>query len=68
MGARFKRTKILATVGPATNGYEQIEAMVRAGANGFRLNFSHATYESAGCNRQTRGYFAGLARSENPTG
>jgi len=43
----FKRAKILATVGPATDSYEQIEAMVKAGVNGFRLNFSHATVEQA---------------------
>ncbi len=42
-----KRAKILATVGPATDSYEQIEQMVRAGVNGFRLNFSHATQEQA---------------------
>ncbi len=43
----FKRAKILATVGPATDSYEKIEAMVKAGVNGFRLNFSHATEEQA---------------------
>lgn len=43
----FKRAKILATVGPATDSYEQIEAMVKAGVNGFRLNFSHATQDQA---------------------
>ena len=43
----FKRAKILATVGPATDSYEQIEAMVRAGVNGFRLNYSHASQEQA---------------------
>lgn len=41
----IKRTKILATVGPATNSYHSIHAMVKAGVNGFRLNFSHGTYE-----------------------
>jgi pyruvate kinase len=41
----FKRTKILATVGPATNSYEMILDMLRAGVNGFRLNFSHGTYQ-----------------------
>lgn len=41
---KFKRTKILATVGPATNSYESIHAMVKAGVNGFRLNFSHGDY------------------------
>lgn len=41
----YKRAKILATVGPATNSYEQIEKLVLAGVNGFRLNFSHGTQE-----------------------
>jgi pyruvate kinase len=43
----FKRTKILATVGPASSTLEQIEAMIRGGANGFRMNFSHATFDTA---------------------
>ncbi len=41
----YKRAKILATVGPATHNYEAIEAMIKAGVNGFRLNFSHGTHE-----------------------
>lgn len=41
----FKRAKILATVGPATNSYEHILNMVKSGVNGFRLNFSHGSYE-----------------------
>lgn len=45
MTAIFKRTKILATVGPSVDSYEQIEAMARAGVNGFRLNFSHAQHD-----------------------
>jgi pyruvate kinase len=43
--SKFKRTKIIATVGPATNNYESILAMIEAGANGLRLNFSHGTHE-----------------------
>ncbi len=39
----FKRTKIVATVGPATHSYDKIEALIKAGANGLRLNFSHGT-------------------------
>lgn len=42
---QFKRTKIIATVGPATNDYTSILALLKAGANGFRLNFSHGNYE-----------------------
>ena len=45
MSAVFKRTKILATLGPPTNNYEMIEGMANAGTNGFRLNFSHGSYE-----------------------
>lgn len=42
---KFKRTKIIATVGPATDSYEAVLQMIKAGANGIRLNFSHGTYE-----------------------
>lgn len=41
----FKRAKILATLGPSTNSYESIEKLIAAGVNGFRLNFSHGSYE-----------------------
>ncbi len=42
--ADFKRTKIIATVGPSTHNYKSILALLKAGANGFRLNFSHGDY------------------------
>jgi len=45
MSTIFKRSKILATLGPPTNNYDAIEALARAGVNGFRLNFSHGSYE-----------------------
>jgi pyruvate kinase len=48
----FKRTKILATLGPATGNYESIEALAAAGVNGFRFNFSHGNYEER--NEQTQ--------------
>jgi pyruvate kinase len=41
----FKRTKIIATVGPSVNSYEAIYKLIEAGANGLRLNFSHGTNE-----------------------
>jgi pyruvate kinase len=41
----FKRTKIIATVGPATDSYEKIHGLIAAGVNGLRLNFSHGTFE-----------------------
>lgn len=41
-----KKTKILATIGPASNNKESIEGLILAGVNAFRLNFSHGTHES----------------------
>lgn len=43
--SKFKRTKIIATIGPATNSYEAILELLKVGANGLRLNFSHGTDE-----------------------
>lgn len=43
--AKFKRTKIIATVGPATDSYESVLGLITTGANGIRLNFSHGTHE-----------------------
>ncbi|QKF83115.1 pyruvate kinase [Halarcobacter ebronensis] len=40
-----KKTKIIATLGPASNSIEMIEGLIKAGANVFRLNFSHGTHE-----------------------
>ena len=39
-----KKTKIVATVGPASNNKEMLLKLARAGANVFRLNFSHGTH------------------------
>ena len=39
------RTKIVATVGPASDTYEKLLALVKAGVNVFRLNFSHGAHE-----------------------
>lgn len=41
MAVIFKRTKILATIGPATHSPEMVHKLIEAGVNGFRLNFSH---------------------------
>jgi len=41
-----RRTKIVATIGPATSGDAAIRDLVTAGVDVFRLNFSHGTHES----------------------
>lgn len=40
-----KKTKIVATLGPACGTKEIIKDMIDAGVNVFRVNFSHADYE-----------------------
>jgi len=42
---RARRTKIIATLGPASSDEAMIEALFRAGADVFRLNFSHGSHE-----------------------
>jgi pyruvate kinase len=39
------KTKILATLGPATQGVEEIRQLILAGIDGVRLNLSHGSYE-----------------------
>lgn len=45
MSRLFKRTKILATIGPSTNSAEKVEEIIMAGVNGCRLNCSHGSNE-----------------------
>ncbi len=40
-----KKTKIVATLGPATSSKDVLRDMLRAGVNVFRINFSHANYD-----------------------
>lgn len=40
----FKKTKIVATIGPASRNKETLAELIKAGANVFRLNFSHGTH------------------------
>lgn len=42
---RQKKTKIVATLGPATSKKEVLRDMINAGVDVFRINFSHADYE-----------------------
>ena len=42
----MRRTRILATIGPASNSVESVRALMAAGVDAFRLNFSHGTRET----------------------
>ncbi|WP_136482201.1 pyruvate kinase [Cognatitamlana onchidii] len=44
MSTILKKTKIVATLGPATSSKEVLKGMLEEGANVFRINFSHADY------------------------
>src|SRR5690554_3949042 len=50
---RRKKTKIVATLGPATSNEEIIREMILEGVDVFRINFSHAKYDIAKKNIQT---------------
>ncbi len=41
----YRRTKIVATIGPSSGDRKTIKRLIRAGVNVFRLNMSHGTYE-----------------------
>ena len=45
MSGKRKKTKIVATLGPATNDREILKEMIEHGVDVFRINFSHANYE-----------------------
>ncbi|MCU0441378.1 MAG: pyruvate kinase [Bacteroidia bacterium] len=41
----YNRTKIVATIGPATSSYEMLKAIIDEGVDVCRLNFSHGSYD-----------------------
>ncbi len=41
---KFNRTKIIATIGPATSSYENLKSIIQEGVDVCRLNFSHGSY------------------------
>src|ERR1700757_3226265 len=43
---RMRHTKIIATVGPASDSDAMLDALIAAGAGIMRLNFSHGTHDS----------------------
>lgn len=45
MNVKFTKTKIVATVGPASNSREKLLELIQAGVDVFRLNFSHGSHE-----------------------
>lgn len=45
IGSKSRKTKIVATVGPASSAPDRVRQLILAGANVFRLNFSHGSHE-----------------------
>ena len=54
----MRKTKIICTLGPKTDDAETLRAMIHAGMNVARLNFSHDTYE----NQKKRGDRNGIKK------
>ena len=44
---RFKRTKVICTIGPATESFSMLKQMQKAGMNVARINMSHSDHKSA---------------------
>ncbi len=59
---RRRRTKIIATLGPSSSAPLQLEKLIAAGADVFRINMSHSSHE------ELRAYVAALRKLENKYG
>src|ERR1700694_5744535 len=42
---KFRRTRIVATIGPASSDPKVVRRLIHAGVDVFRVNFSHATHD-----------------------
>ena len=62
MSSITKRTKIVATLGPASSDKETITQLIEAGANVLRLNFSHGTHED---HKQVKEYIREIGREKD---
>lgn len=58
---RWRRTKIIATIGPATDSEKSIRDLIRSGVNVFRLNMSHSDHDTH------RKVFQRIRRAEKKT-
>jgi len=56
---QIRRTKIIATLGPATDSPEVLRALIEAGADILRINLSHGTHEG----QAKRAKQSGMVRS-----
>ena len=45
MRIKNAKTKILSTIGPASSSVEMMTKLIEKGVDGFRLNFSHGSYQ-----------------------
>src|SRR5215469_10879087 len=60
---RRRKTKILATLGPASSSPDKIRALFEAGADVFRINMSHTSHTALGeLHRAVRGLEAEMGR------
>ena len=49
----MRKAKIVATLGPSSSSAKEIESLVKAGVDVFRLNFSHGTHDDHKLRYQT---------------